>query len=292
MTCDAFEARLDALLDGHCSAAEWREADAHLGGCARCRRVFEAMSGRADDMDGEGHESLSRAVLLQTSGGGGCESARERLCDLVDGALASFDCDLVQGHLAHCEACAALAAALEESGRILPTFAGLAPRVSVARDVLIATSRRPVQPTFGDRLSAALARAAQRPRFSLEVAYVLTVLMLVVLGNPVSAFRDASLRVQPRVSSLAEAVSLPLASARTAGQRTLSRVERAIAPEVEPAGGLAAARARAWTWWQAHVDEPVRSILNRVADWAGRIVEAFRRTVGAPEGEPAARAVR
>ena len=154
------------------------------------------------ELDAGGHEALTQAILAKTSGNA-CASARERLCDFVDDTLAPFDRSLVEGHLAHCAACAALAAALAESTAVLPSFVSLAPRTSVVFDVLRATSRRPPEPGFGERLSAWLGRVAARPRFSLEVAYVLTVLLLVVLGNPVDAFRDASVRVEPRVAAVA-----------------------------------------------------------------------------------------
>jgi predicted anti-sigma-YlaC factor YlaD len=291
MTCEEFETRLDALLNGRCIADQWREADAHLAGCARCRRVFDAMSGRADDMDAEGHESLSQAIVAKTSGGG-CGAARERLCDFVDGALAPFDRDLVGGHLAHCPPCSALAAALADATALLPSFAGLAPRVSVVREVLTATSRRHVQPTFGDRVSAWVARAAQRPRFSLEVAYVLTVVLLIVLGNPVDAFREASARVQPRMSVVAAAVGRPLDHVRAAGEETLSTVERAIRPKVESVGSLAEGRALLWQWWQTYVDAPVRSIVSQMSAWIGRVVDAVRRMMGSPATEPAPHSVR
>jgi anti-sigma factor RsiW len=214
------------------------------------------------------------------------------LCDFVDGALPPFDRQLIEDHLSHCQGCAALASALEESTRLLPVFAILAPRVSIAREVLVATSRRPVEPTFGERLTAWLARAAQRPRFSLEVAYVLTVLLLVVLGNPVDAFREASVRVQPRVSVVAGAMSRPLAQVRATGEETLSRMERAIRPAAEPAGSLAAGRALLWRWWLTNVDAPVKAIVSQVSEWAGRALEALRNAVGALGGEPAAPGVR
>ena len=34
MTCEGFERRLDALLDGSCTEADWREAEARLKGAA------------------------------------------------------------------------------------------------------------------------------------------------------------------------------------------------------------------------------------------------------------------
>lgn len=313
MTCESFETRLDALLDGRCSADQWREADAHVAGCLRCRRVFDALSGRADDMDDEGHESLSQAVVARTSGGA-CGAARDRLCDLVDGALLPFDSRLVEGHLAHCLACAALASALEESSSLLPSFAELEPRVGIVRDVLAATSRRQADATFGvharpslfgsgstglrERVSAWIARVAQRPRFSFEVAYVLTLLLLVVFGNPVVAFRDASARVQPHVRDVALAVSRPLANARKVGANTLASVERAIRPNAGRANAgpersvLAEGGELLYQWWQAHVVAPFWSVVSEARDVAGRVFDALRRAAGVATAEPTKPAVR
>ena len=237
------------------------------------------------DLDDSGHERLTQAILARTSGGG-CAAARERLCDLIDGALAPFDRDLTDGHLTHCAACADLAAALAETAGVLPSFAALAPRSSVVGDVLLATSRRPAQPAFGDRVAAWLRRAAARPRFSLEAAYVMTVLLLVILGNPVAAFRDASVRVEPRVAAVASAVGRPIAEMRAAGEERLTSVGRAIGPKAGSPGILAQGRARLWQFWQTRVDRPVRAIVLQVREWAVRAVGELRAIVGAPAGEP------
>jgi predicted anti-sigma-YlaC factor YlaD len=285
MNCDSFETRLDDLLDGRCTADRWREAEAHLSGCPRCRRVFEAVAGRADDMDAAGHESLAQAIVARTCGGG-CATVRERLCDFVDGSLAGLDRDLFGGHLAHCPACAGLAAALVETSSVLPSFAVLSPRFSLVPDVLAATSRRPVQPTLGERVSAWLAHAAERPRFSLEVAYVLTVLLLVVLGNPVHAFKEASVRVQPGVSVVRAAVSGPIDRLRAAGEEKLTIVGQAIAPKARPAGGVDVGRVMLWQWWQTHVDAPLRSFLLRASVWATGVVDAARKVMHESNSEP------
>jgi anti-sigma factor RsiW len=285
MNCQAFERRLDDLLDGRCTADEWREAEAHLGLCPRCRRVFDAVAGRAGDMDAAGHESLAQAIVARTSGVG-CAAARDRLCDFVDGSLAGLDRDLVGGHVGHCPACAELGATLAETSSVLPSFASLSPRFSLVSGVLNATSRRPVQPTLGERLSAWLARAAERPRFSLEVAYVLTVLLLVVLGNPVHAFKEASVRVQPRVSVVRAAVSGPLDRLRAAGEEKLTIVGQALAPKARPVGGVDAGRAMLWQWWQSYVDAPLRSFLARASVWAAVVVDAASKAMRGPNSEP------
>ena len=243
------------------------------------------------ELDASGHEALTRAILARTSGNG-CAAARDRLCDFVDDALAPFDRSLVDGHLAHCPGCAALAAALAEATSVLPSFATLTPPTSVVFDVLRATSRRPPEPGLGERLSVWLGRVAARPRFSLEVAYVLTVLLLVVLGNPVDAFRDASVRVEPRVAAVASAVGRPIARARAAGEETLTSVGRAIKPKAEVVGTLAQGRALLWQFWQTYVDTPVRTVLSQMRQWAGRAVDELRTMVGAKAGEPSAGPVR
>ncbi len=243
------------------------------------------------ELDASGHEALTRAILARTSGNA-CGSARERLCDFVDDTLAPFDRSLVDGHLVHCAACANLAEALAESAAVLPSFASLAPRTSVVFDVLRATSRRPPEPGLGERLSAWLGHVAARPRFSLEVAYVLTVLLLVVLGNPVAAFRDASVRVEPRVAAVASAVGRPIAKVRAAGGETLTSVGRAVKPKAEAVATFAQGRALLSQLWQTYVDAPVRAMVLQVREWAEAAVRELRTIVGAKGSEPPARPAR
>jgi predicted anti-sigma-YlaC factor YlaD len=297
MNCTSFDARLDALLDGRCTAGEWSEAEAHLAACARCRQLFDALSGRAGDLDDQGHEALAASVVAKTSGGGrSCASARERLCDFVDGRLDTFDRELVDGHLSHCAECAALAGAVAEQTRVLSTFATLAPRGGIVRQVLAATSRKPIEPGIADQVRAWIGRAAQRPRFSLEVAYVMTVLLLVVFGNPVDAFREATVRVQPGVSAVAGAVSRPLNEMRAAGAERLSSVERALAPKL-----TATAVVSAWgdsltgggiRWIQVRVVAPLQALVAHVGAWADRVIENTRRAFAGRATEPGPSPVR
>jgi predicted anti-sigma-YlaC factor YlaD len=291
MNCGSFDTRLDALLEGRCSPGEWDEAEAHLATCAKCRQLFDAMAGRAGDLDDEGHEALAAAVVATTSGSGrACASARERLCDFVDGALDAFDRELFEGHLAHCAECSALVDAVAEQTRVLSTFATLAPRGGIVRQVLAATSRKPIEPGVADKMRAWIGRAAQRPRFSLEVAYVMTVLLLVVFGNPVDAFREATVRVQPSVSAVAGAVSRPLNEMRAAGAEKLSSVERTFAPKL-----TTTTVASAWAdglvgggiqWIQERVVAPLQVLVAQAGAWAGRLVESLRSAFAARPTEP------
>lgn len=290
MNCDSFEARLDELLDGRCPPERWREAEAHVATCPRCRRVLDAVAGRADDMDDAGHDLLALAVVERTSGAA-CNTVRERLCDFVDGGLAPFDRELVEAHMGRCRGCTAVAAAMAEASAILPSFATLEPRPGLVAGVIEVTVGRRRAPSFPELARAWLVRAAQRPRFSLEVAYVLTVLLLVVLGNPVVAFREASVRVQPRVNVVATAVGRPLADARAAGERTLSRIEQVVRPP-QASGTVADARTKLWRWWQAQVDAPVRAILARLAEWADRLGNTLEKMTHGQASEPSASAPR
>ncbi len=244
-----------------------------------------------DELDDRGHEALTQAILARTSRGG-CAAARDRLCDFVDGALGAIDRDLVGGHLEHCPACSELAAALAETASVLPSFATLSPRYALVPAVLAATSRRAEQPTLGERVSAWLSRAAARPRFAIEAAYVLTVLVLVVLGNPVSAFKDASVHVQPRITVLRSAVAAPIEKLRVAGEEKLNAIGQAIAPKGKPAGATDSARIALWQWWQAWVDGPVRSFLSRASTWASGLVDAAWKAMGGRDGEPKGRGTR
>ncbi len=293
MTCDLFEARLDALLAGTCTPEQWREAEAHVETCARCRRLFEAMAGRSQPLSPDREAALTASVLARTAGVA-CDTARDRLCSLLDGELAPFDRDLIEGHLAHCPSCRELAQVLERIEPVLSTFAEIPPPERFERDVLASTSRRPSAPSVGERIAEWLARAAQRPRFALEVAYACTLILLLVFGDPVKAYREVSTRAQPRVEGMAQAISRPLSSARQAGADTLSSVGRKLRPVVdELKPGASGARGTepglaGGTWWREHVTAPLRAF----GSWAARTARATvdqminPRPAPARQGEP------
>ena len=87
------------------------------------------------------------------------------------------------GHLSRCAPCAALEDALARTTAVLPSLAMLAPPGPFVAGVLAATSLRPAKPSVFDRLAEWLGRAAMRPRFSLEVAYVCTLLIAIIEGQ-------------------------------------------------------------------------------------------------------------
>jgi hypothetical protein len=270
MNCQDFDRRLEALLDGACGEGEWLEAESHLAGCPRCRALLEGAAGRGPVLDEAGQASLTASVMRKTAGDA-CGSARDRLCGFVDGVLEPFDRDLVAGHLSCCAPCAALADALARSAAVLPSFAALTPPGPFVFGVLAATSFRPAEPSVLDRLGERLRRAAMRPRFSLEVAYVLTLLLAIVFGNPVKAFKDTASKAeayaQPRVDVAIERMAAPLAAARATGQtvvgKTVGRFSSAGSATAPPAGLIETAQ----RWWENAVIQRVRSMLGAAAGW-------------------------
>ena len=270
MNCQDFDRRLEALLDGACAEGEWLEAESHLAGCPRCRALLEGAAGRGPVLDEAGQASLTASVMRKTAGDP-CGSARDRLCGFVDGVLEPFDRDLVAGHLSCCAPCAALADALARNAAVLPSFAVLTVPGPFVFGVLAATTFRPAEPSVFDRLGGWLRRAAMRPRFSLEVAYVCTLLLAIVFGNPVKAFKETASRAeayaQPRVDVAVERMAAPLAAARSTGQtvvgKTVGRFSSA-ASAAAPAGGFYQSAQR---WWENSVVQRVRSMLGAAAGW-------------------------
>ncbi|HEY3383593.1 MAG TPA: zf-HC2 domain-containing protein [Vicinamibacterales bacterium] len=294
MNCEGFDRALDALLDGACDPADWQRAEAHATACPRCARLFEGLSGRGDGLDEDAEASLVDAVMARTSGSA-CESARERLCDYVDGSLEAFDRELVAGHVARCAPCAELAEVLARTAQVLPSLAELTPPASLMRDVLSNTSRHRVEPSFGERLMAWLMRAAQRPRFPYEVAYVCTLLLILIVGDPMRAIQNMSARgafyLEPRAEAAVRTIGGPLAAARSAGARTVAAVAQAPAAGVEIRRNLSTALA---AWWDTRIQAPFRTMAGQVTAWAQAMIDAFGQFVerirkpSAPKTTPAA----
>ena len=286
MNCAGFDRRLDGLLEGTCSRPEWEEAEGHARSCQRCAPLLDALAGGGEKQNSSDAETLAEAVIARTSGST-CKSARDRLPSLVDGELRPFERQLVEGHLSRCGECSRLAEALALASAILPTFAELRPPVALLPGVVAATSRRPPIPTPIERLTAWFERLASRPRFSLEVAYTLTLLLALVFGNPVAAFKETSARslayAQPRVEGMVERVaSGPLGTAKAIREGLAERAGRsALAPKAGILTRLVASLDGEWKWFTSYVVGPLRDAGHRLLDWV--------RTSVAPNPSSAAR---
>lgn len=298
MNCDDFDRLLGALLDGTCEPSEWRQAQPHVTTCARCRRLHDALSGRADTLDEAAHEALTASIVARTSGGT-CAAARDRLCEHVDGALAGFDRDLVEGHLTRCPECAALAGALVRSARVLPTLAEVAPPAWFEQRVLAVTSRRQAEPSPFERLLAWLSRAAARPRFSVEVAYVATLVLMLVLGDPVKAVRSTAefgaSYVAPRTEAIVLRVAERVETARRFGAETVAGAAGVTAKPVSASAAWEASVGAVRRWFAESLTTPVQALLARMFEWVQGALAAVRDLVDGifpADGEPSVPAAR
>ena len=177
-TCSDLLDRLELHLAGHLPEGEQPALQAHIEACENCRNLLEVWRGKQKT---EPLESLADEVLARTSGGA-CSRVRAMLCDHVDKVLPEDDTALVHLHLGHCTDCAQLVGIMEESAAVLPQMATLDPGPFFAKAVIAAT--RPIHPPH--RLGLLLARLSlifERPRFSLEAAYVGALLIFLAFGG-------------------------------------------------------------------------------------------------------------
>jgi hypothetical protein len=221
----------------------------------------------------EEEEDFVASVLRRTSGGA-CVRAEELLCaDISEETFADIneegvgrssrfaldvqDRALLEAHLEHCPACASLARSLAVLRDTLPHLASFDPGPSFTSAVLDATSRAE-RGTLVDRLADWWKAWLSRPRFALEAAYVATVLVVLVFGNPAATLQAASQRTVSAAAAgfdrarevwpaaIAKvtpgAVELP-ASVRGLGSATTGVIERGAA------GALGAAWERAMRQW-------------------------------------------
>ena len=188
MNCSGFEERFERFREGKLPSEDCRAAEEHLAVCAYCRELLDIASEDLNIPAMDPPQDLTRFILERTSGPA-CRRAHEHLCDFVDGKLEAGYGEILALHLAHCSDCSELAASLAELNTTLPQMGELEPGADFTFRVLRETSRLLAEPPLSPWL-----RLMQRPRFSWEAEYLATVLLISVLGNPLTTFRDLSLR--------------------------------------------------------------------------------------------------
>jgi hypothetical protein len=132
----------------------------------------------------------------------------------------------------------------------LPELAEVDPGPFFTVRVLAATSRRPARTRLAERWSRTWAALIARPRFAIEAAYVLTLVLVLVAGNPIAAFDRTTARIEPTRAQLAVGLD--------AADRTI-------------AGGLGAIAGRAGS---DRVASAAGGVIARGRDFCIRIVEA------------------
>jgi len=195
MDCREWENQLADLLEGRLTAKQREQAQEHLAGCPACRDLLAAVRrNRAVLSETEGRD-LTAAILAATTGSA-CGRAEELLGDLPGGGLAGLDEKLLRAHLEHCAQCSALAETLTWQDAVLREMAELDPGPEFTGAVLAATSRirrrlRTRELGWFQRLGTWWRGQLARPRFTLEAAYVGTMLLIALCGTPISPLKEA-----------------------------------------------------------------------------------------------------
>lgn len=230
-------------------------------------------------------------VMARTSGPA-CRQARSLLGGTVDEPMSVADRALVEGHLEHCPECRAVADVFPALVVDLPALAEEAPDAGFTARVLAATSGRPQPRPWRRRWVAWWAEAAARPRFAWEVAYALTLVIVLIVGDPVRAWESAASRF-PVLPSPVLDTRLPAPAAVTEAERAVtSRVDAAyrwlerrtdaVTVLLSTLRGDETTRSSAW---YAMADVTNRWV-RRALSWARPLVDVFRPTPAEPTGEP------
>lgn len=231
-------------------------------------------------------------VLARTSGSA-CARARLVLGGAADERLGMADRALLDGHLEHCAECRAVADALPALLAGLPALATLEPDAGFTARVLAATSGRPRATAWPERWSAWWATVSRRPRIAWEVAYALTLVLVLVVGDPVRAWDLASARVQawsaptltvplPQTSSTVIEVGRRVGSRLDAAFTWLERRTDAVTVLLSALRGDATARSSLWYSMTDVANRWARLVLS----WARPLVEAVRPAPAEPAGTP------
>lgn len=192
--CDAFQQAVFEAVDGAAILRDRPDLAGHHAACVSCQRWLETFMQGLEDA--RGLATVAAGVAART-GGRPCERARDLAGRAVDDPLAAMDRALVDGHLAVCADCREFVLTLEAVVATLPELAELDPGPVFTARVLAATSQRPARArdfAWWQRQWDALVR---RPRFAIEAAYALTLCLVLVTGNPLSALEWTAARVEP-----------------------------------------------------------------------------------------------
>ncbi|MBA4377978.1 MAG: hypothetical protein C0395_04900 [Gemmatimonas sp.] len=205
--CTAWEALLDAYLDGALDGSDEAFFRSHAADCDRCRDLLRLVSADLPALAVEDEAPRLADSVIAVTSGPACGRAEALLVTRPDGGLSADEALLLQAHLEHCPPCSDLARALDVA---LTTVRELAePELDLAftYDVLRATSatrarkRGGALPRLADRLGAWWQGQAARPQFPWEVAFAATVVLVLLFGTPLSPARRAPARALAAVQA-------------------------------------------------------------------------------------------
>lgn len=229
-------------------------------------------------------------VLARTSGEV-CAGARLRLAGHIDDPPDPTGRALLDEHLRHCPGCRAVADMLASLRAKLPALAEGDPGPGFAGRVLAATSQRARELRWYDGWLERWQTVSGRPRFAWEAAYGLTLLFVLLVGDPVRAWDRTAGRLE-RWTLPAFELRLPEAPA------ALARADGRGWPRLDTVRDWLDARAREWDgtrrapetapWTRAWttLTEAASHWGRRALDWLDELVATFRPAHTEPADAP------
>ncbi|MFH1143765.1 MAG: hypothetical protein V1774_04405 [Candidatus Eisenbacteria bacterium] len=183
MDCRGFEQRLADYLAGRVSAEDFGELVAHEATCSACRDLAAEAMGAADPHAGiPSSDAASQAwmhAVLRRTVGADCRGIAWLLAEEVDAPLDPRTTRLVDGHLAACSDCRALAGAMRDLPRRYTELA----RLKADRTFMRAVLRRTCH---ADRpgILETVAAMWRRPGLLWEGALLCALLSTPLLSDP------------------------------------------------------------------------------------------------------------
>lgn len=277
--CSDFEDRLGDLLEEALPHEDTAVVREHMTECPRCRQLMEVARGRMDLLPAGSGQELAREILRKTIGSA-CARVREQICDYVDGRLSREDSNILAIHIENCEVCRELTETLQRLTKALPHMADLDPGAAFTRRVLAVTCRRE-QSNFGrgDLLAGWWNAVVRRPRFAWEAAYVGTLILALVIGNPVLMTMAASSpleTVRGKTHQVWNAATEELTGLRAAASSGAAETAGRLSQEV--AGNRYQTResaVRLWQKWQGSAADTASLSLARVRGWGVRLLQTL-----------------
>ncbi|MBI4520584.1 MAG: zf-HC2 domain-containing protein [Gemmatimonadetes bacterium] len=280
--CLAFQQAVFEAGDGRALLARRPDLATHHDACAGCRAWLAAFAGGVETAAGDAGFAAS---VMARSAGGACGRAREQAAAALDEPLPGVEQTLVAAHLASCAACRAVVEEMAAMVAALPALAEIDPGPAFTARVLAATSRRPARARAFDWWRRRWAALVSRPRFALEAAYALTLILVLAAGNPLSAFEWTAARVEPlvgRVSGPVEAID--------AGVQALRERMTGVVAAAEAPGSLAATWAdwarRTWDDLVASASSGLSRIVAPGESAATRVRQWTRDVFGGAQSAP------
>lgn len=287
--CLAFEQAVFGAGDGAVLLKRRPDLAAHHAECLSCRRWLEAFTAGTEAVAGV--PAFAAGVMARTAATA-CARARELSASAFDAPLPAVERSLVEAHLEICAGCRAVVAEMVTAMAALPALAEAEPGPWFAARVLAATSGRPAPAREAWRRR--WAALVSRPRFAIEAAYALTLCLVLVTGNPLSALEWTAARVEPLVERVETPIQAIDVKVRAWRHRTALGAD---APKADVPGARTSwsrwigksrgAVFQAWSGWFSRVVAGLRSLLAQARRWGLELLERARTLVTEPHADSA-----